>query len=158
QVRTTDDLIKNAAFAAGVRYNETGGSKVTVWNASGRYEFMPALYVEANVGTSFLLPTAEQLHAIDPFDPLGNPNLEPEESESANITVGGQVGDMFQWSATAFGRNIDNLISDVLFEDVGRDPAVLYPNVDPDLYANGLFFNVPGKVEVRGFELSGIAD
>ena len=160
QVRTTDDLIKNAAFAAGVRYNETGGSKITVWNASGRYNVMPNLYVEGIVGTSFLLPTAEQLHAIDPFDPLGNPNLEPEESESANLSIGGSFGenDAFQWQATAFGRNIDNLISDVLFEDVGLDPAVLYPGIDPDIYANGLFFNVPGKVEVRGYEFSGVAD
>jgi outer membrane cobalamin receptor len=160
QVRTTDDLIKNAAFAAGVRYNETGGSKVTVWNASGRYAFTPEFYVEGNVGTSFLLPTAEQLYAIDPFDPLGNPNLEAEESESANISIGGAfgAGNMFQWQATGFARNIDNLISDVAFADVGLDAAVLYPDVDPALYANGLFFNVPGKVEVRGFELTGLAD
>lgn len=160
QVRTTDDLIKNGAFAAGVRYNDAGGTTATVWNASGRYEFVPALYVEGIVGTSFLLPTAEQLYAIDPFDPLGNPNLEPEKSESVNLTIGGAFGEggAIQWSATAFARNVDNLISDVLFEDVGLDPAVLYPDVDPDIYANGLFFNVPGKVEVRGFELSGVAD
>ena len=160
QVRTTDDLIKNGAFALGVRYNDTGSSTATVWNASGRYEIMPNLYVEGIVGTSFLLPTAEQLYAIDPFDPLGNPNLEAEESESANLSIGGSAGegDAIQWSATVFARNIDNLISDVQFADVGLDPAALYPDVDPALYANGLFFNVPGKVEVRGFELSGVAD
>ena len=57
-----------------------------------------------------------------------------------------------------FARDIDNLISDVLFEDVGLDPAVLYPTIDPSFYANGLFFNVPGKVQVRGFELTALAD
>lgn len=160
QVRTTNDLLKNGAFAAGVRYNETGGSKTTVWNASGRYEILPeTLYVQGVVGTSFLLPTAEQLYAVDPFDPLGNPNLEPEESKNINLSVGGGVMDnRLQWEITGFARDIDNLISDAAFADVGLNPATLYPDVDPSFYANGLFYNVDGKVEVRGFEVKGMAD
>jgi outer membrane cobalamin receptor len=160
QVRTTDDMIKNGAFAAGVRYNDTGGSQTTVWNVSGRYDFAPQFYVQGIAGTSFLLPTAEQLYAVDPFDPLGNPNLEPEESKSINASVGGAIDPdgAFQWQVTAFARDIDNLISDAAFEDVGLDPAALYPDIDPSFYANGIFFNVPGKVEVRGVELVGSAD
>jgi vitamin B12 transporter len=143
-----------------VRYNDTGGATATVWNFSGRYDFTPNFYLQGIVGTSFLLPTAEQLYAVDPFDPLGNPNLAPEESESVNLSLGGAfaAGPTVQWQATLFARDIDNLISDVLFSDVGLDPAALYPNVDPALYANGLFYNVPGSVEVRGFELTALAD
>jgi vitamin B12 transporter len=156
QVRTTDDMIKNGAFAAGVRYNDTGGSTTTVWNVSGRYDFSPQLYVQGVAGTSFLLPTAEQLYAIDPFDPLGNPNLEPEESRSINASIGGAIdpAGAFSWQVTGFARDVDNLISDAAFADVGLDPAALYPDIDPSFYANGIFFNVPGKVQVRGFELT----
>ncbi|MEZ5938983.1 MAG: TonB-dependent receptor [Hyphomonadaceae bacterium] len=159
QVRTTSDMIENGAFAAGVRYNDTGGATATVWNASGRYDFTPNVYVQGNVGTSFLLPTAEQLYAVDPYDPLGNPDLEPEESESANLSVGGAFGDgdRFGWQVTWFGRNINNLISDVTFADAGLDPSILYPDYS-DLWSNGLFYNVPGEVQVRGFELVGTAD
>ena len=160
QVRTTDDLIKNGSFAAGVRYNDTGGSTKTVWNVSGRYDFSPQLYVQGIAGTSFLLPTAEQLYAVDPFDPLGNPNLEPEESKSINASIGGAIDPdgAFSWQVTGFARDVDNLISDAAFADVGLDPAVLYPDIDPSFYANGIFFNVPGKVQVRGFELTALAD
>jgi vitamin B12 transporter len=160
QVRTTEDLIKNGSFAAGVRYNDTGGSTTTVWNVSGRYDFSPQLYVQGVAGTSFLLPTAEQLYAVDPFDPLGNPNLEAEESKSINASIGGAIDTdgAFQWQVTGFARDVDNLISDAAFADVGLDPAELYPDIDPSFYANGIFFNVPGKVKVRGFELTALAD
>lgn len=168
QIRTTDDLIENGAFAIGVRYNDTGGTTKTVWNATGRYEFSDYLYVQGNIGTSFLLPTAEQLYAVDPCCALGNPDLEAEESESLNVSVGGMVepGPILQWQATYFARDIDNLISDDSFAALGLDPNVLYPNLmDPvpatpenELFENGLYYNLPGKVEVRGFEVMGAAD
>ena len=91
QLRSTDDLIKNGSFAIGVASQRRHGSSITVWNASGRYDFTPWLYAQANVGTSFLLPTAEQLYAIDPFSTLGNPNLEAEEAENLNIGFGGDL-------------------------------------------------------------------
>lgn len=184
QIRSTDDLIKNASFAAGIRHSEGQGSSITVWNASGRYNFTPALYAEANVGTSFLLPTAEQLYAIEDYE-IGNPNVEAEESESFNIGLGGQFdyGPSFSWSATYFHRDIDNLIG---FEDcslpttstgaanpgyiAANDCALLFPSfpVGPDPFpstpyndafdGNGFFNNIAGTVKVRGFELAGVAD
>ncbi|MEP7209453.1 MAG: TonB-dependent receptor [Alphaproteobacteria bacterium] len=155
QIRTTDSFLKNGALSAGVRYNRTGGSEATVWNASGKYNFTDYLYVQGNVGTSFVLPDAESLYARDIFDPVGNANLKPEESKSINVSLGGTVGSHVQWQATAFGRDIDNLIGVRDFVDDAEFLA-LYPNLDPLIFEpNGLFYNVPGTVEVRGFELMG---
>lgn len=83
---------RTALSALGVRHNESSGSNKTVWNASGRYDFTSWLYAQANAGTSFLLPTAEQLYAIDPFSTLGNPNIEAEEAENYNVGLGGEFG------------------------------------------------------------------
>ena len=167
QIRSTDELIKNATFAVGVRYNDAGGSSSTVWNASGRYNFTDWLYAEGVVGTSFLLPTAEQLYAVDPFSTIGNPNLEPEEADNMNIGLGGDLdlGPAFTWQATYFSRDIDNRIqfSDCLsVGDPGYTPAqdcsLLFPNVPVTAYDEGFYNNLAGKVEVRGFELQGSVD
>jgi len=163
QIRSTDDFIKNGSFAIGARHSEGTGSSLTVWNASARYDFTPWLYAQGNVGTSFLLPTAEQLYAIDPFSTLGNPNLEAEKAENLNIGFGGDIdaGPALSWQATYFTRDIDNRIQ---FEDCGdgTDPATdcttLYPRLDPSFFNEGFYRNLPGTVEVRGFELSGAAD
>ena len=162
QLRSTDDLIENGSFAFGVRHNETGGSSATVWNASARYDFMPWLYAQGVVGTTFLLPTAEQLYAIDPFSTIGNPNLEPEEADNLNIGLGGDVdaGPDFGWQATYFSRDIDNRIqfADCDSASPETDCAILFPDLDPSYYGNGFYRNLPGTVEVRGFELLGTVD
>lgn len=168
QIRSTDDLIKNGSFAVGVRHNDAGGSKATVWNASGRYDFTDSFFAQANVGTSFLLPTAENLYAIETYE-IGNPDLEPEKAKNLNIGVGGQFGPIFGWQATYFARDIDNLIGTELCDS--SSPAtnceVLFPQfADPDpstpenefFIDNEFFVNVPGKVEVRGWELLATAD
>jgi len=162
QLRSTDDFIKNGAFAIGVRHSEGTGSSLTVWNASARYDFTPWLYANGNIGTSFLLPTAEQLYAIDPFSTLGNPNLEAEEAENLNIGLGGDIdiGPALSWQATWFSRDIDNRIQ---FEDCNAtnpatDCATLYPALAPSFFNEGFYRNLPGAVEVRGFELFGAAE
>ena len=165
QVRTSEDFIENGALALGVRYNDTGGATSTVWNLSGRYDFSSSLYVQGVVGTSFLLPNAEQLYVIEEFWYLGNPDVEPEEAENVNVSIGGLVGadDRFSWQATYFARNITNMIDGVSFADAGIDTTEPYRGLDisgtdPDgPFYDGVFFNVPGEVETRGFELFGTA-
>lgn len=140
QVRTTDALIENARFAAGVRYNRTKESEKTVWNLSGRWDVTPAVYFEGVVGTSFLLPSAEQLFGIDPCCAVGNPDLKPEQSLNANLTVGGQT-DRFTWQVTGFARKIDDLIID--------QPRAGFPE--------GIYENTAGKVKSRGLEVQATA-
>ncbi len=170
QLRTTDDFIKNGSFALGVRHNKTGGSEATVWNASGRYDFADFLYAQGNIGTSFLLPTAEQLYAIEDYE-IGNPNVGAEKGQNLNVGLGGQMtfGPTFSWQATYFARNIDNLIGFVNCDVTipAQNCEVLFPQFpDPNpatprnefFDGNGFFENVAGKVKVRGFELLGTAD
>lgn len=155
QVRTTDDLLENASFSAGVRYNKTGGVSATVWNASGRYDVSDVLYVQGTAGTSFLLPTAYQLYAVDTCCTLGNPDLEPEESLNFNASVGGEFGGpaRLAWQITGFHRSIDNLISSMSFTEAGLDPTQPFRGYDPADYNYRLFGHVEGEVRVSGYEL-----
>jgi vitamin B12 transporter len=165
QIRTTDDLIENGAFALGVRYNETGGASGTVWNLSGRYDFTPNLYVQGVAGASFLLPNAEQLYVIEVDWYLGNPDVEPEESENLNLAIGGQFesGGAFSWQVTYFARDIKNLIDGLDFGPdfeaiTGIDRSQPYRGLDiSGSDYSGVFWNVDGAVEVRGAELLGTA-
>jgi vitamin B12 transporter len=137
QLRTTDDLFQTARFAAGLRYNKTGDSEKTIWNVSGHWDVTPQVYVEGMVGTSFILPSAEQLFGVDACCALGNPGLKPEEALNGNLGVGGQAG-RFTWQATAFARRIEDLIIDVY---------------DLPAFPDGIYMNTDDKVKVRGLEL-----
>lgn len=141
QVRTTEEMSNRARLSAGVRYNHGQGSDTTVWTVTGRYDVTPGLYLEGVVGTSFLLPDAEQLFGIDPCCARGNPDLEAEESRNLNLAVGGTAGAL-AWRLTGFARRIDNLIG----EDYA-DPA----------YPEGLYVNGDGTVKVDGVEAAAAA-
>src|SRR5580698_9413716 len=143
QVRTTPDLIPDAHLAAGLRYNiPSVGESAVVWNGSGQYDLSRSLFVRANFGTAFRLPTAEELFANDPQDERGNPNLKPETSTNANLSVGarfdlGAVHNKVE--LVGFYRNVKNLIDFTSFDD-NTGQAV--------------FGNVQGTVGVRGGELA----
>ncbi|MCR5877845.1 TonB-dependent receptor domain-containing protein [Phenylobacterium sp. J367] len=139
QVRTTDELFERARFAAGVRHNRTDDTDATVWNLSGHVDLTDSLYVEGTAGTSFLLPSAEQLFAIDPCCAAGNPDLEPEESLNLNAALGQQT-ERFRWQATAFWRRVQDLIVD---------------DYDQPAFPDGVYLNTDGEVRVRGVELQG---
>jgi vitamin B12 transporter len=141
QIRTTPDLIANARLAAGLRYNiPSVGESALVWNGSGQYDFSKSLFVRANFGTAFRLPTAEELFANDPEDERGNPNLKPETSTNANLSVGG-IADLgpalLKWELIGFYRGIKHLIDFASFDsDTNQD----------------VFGNVPATVITRGVE------
>jgi vitamin B12 transporter len=120
QVRTTPDLFDKARVAFGVRRNMPSASgSETVWNASGQYDFTQRLFARATVGTSFRLPDAYELFAIDMTCCLGNPNLKPESSENYNVSVGGLLGDnsLMNWEVVYFRRYVKDLIVDVDLDD-----------------------------------------
>lgn len=149
QVRTNPAQSDRLNFGAGVRYNKTGETDATVWNLSGRYDLTDSVYLQGNVGTSFILPTAENLFAIDPFSTFGNPFLEPEKGRSWNLSIGGRLGSAFEWQLTGFRRDIDNLIT---FE---TDPALIPDVIEshPD-YSGEAYVNA-GKAKFEGFEVLG---
>lgn len=143
QIRTTPDLIPDAHLAAGVRYNVPSvGQSALVWNGSGKYDFSKAVFLKVSAGTAFRLPTDEELFADDPEDERGNPDLKPETSQFANVSLGGAaaVGDaQLKWELIGFYRGIKNLIDFQSF-DATTNQVV--------------FGNDPDKVTVHGAELT----
>ncbi len=143
QVRTTPALFSSLHLAAGVRYSDPSvGQSATVWNVSGSYDINDALFVRGQVGTAFRLPTAEELFANDPNDERGDPNIKPEESTNANLSIGGAVATgpvRTKWELIGFYRDVRDLIDYAGFDATTNQ---------------SLFGNVPGTVRVRGGELS----
>lgn len=137
QVRTTDELFDRARFAAGVRHNRTGGAEATVWNVSGAYDLADTIYLRGVAGTSFILPSAEQLFGIDPCCAVGNPDLQPERSLNVNLSIGGET-ERFRWEAAGFWREVEDLIID---------------DYDQPGLPDGIYVNTDRTVKVEGFEL-----
>lgn len=149
QIQTNADLSDRYRFAAGVRYNKTGGNEATVWNVSGRYDITPALFVQGNVGASFSLPTAEQLFAIDPDSTFGNARLKPEEGRSLNVSLGGRfANDRVEWLLTGFDRTVKNLIA--FTTDLALIPTAVQAH--PDFATSGEAYVNLGEAEFSGFD------
>jgi vitamin B12 transporter len=88
------------------------------------------------------LPTDEEFFANDPEDERGDPNLKPETSQFANLSVGGvaPIGTaQLKWELIGFYRQIKNLIDFQSF-DTGTNQDV--------------FGNDPAHVTVHGAELT----
>lgn len=114
QVRTTSDFSQDLRLSLGARYNNPdNGQSATVWSATGHWDVNSRLFTRASLGTAFRLPDAYELFVIDPCCEQGNPNLKPERSKYLNISVGGRAGAdaQFGWEATAFLRDVEDLIS-----------------------------------------------
>src|SRR5690606_18630489 len=154
QIRSSDELFENAAVAVGFRHDRTGGSDSTVYSLSGLYHFNDYLYLQGVAGTTFMLPSAENLYRIHCPNPgvstctHGNPSLEPEESIGVNVSLGGRVdiGERpMSWQVTTWDRRIDNLITTAPI-----DPSM--PNPPPPEFSR-TFINVPDEVKATGYEL-----
>jgi outer membrane cobalamin receptor len=148
QVRTNSSFNDRASFGIGARYNKTGETEATIWNVSGRFDVTPSIFIQGNAGTGFSLPTAEQLFAVDPFSTFGNPGLEPEESRSLNVSVGGHFAGDVEWQLTGFKRTVDNLIT------FSTDLALIPDSIEahPDFASSGEAYVNAGEVEFSGFE------
>jgi outer membrane cobalamin receptor len=140
QVATSSELMAHTTLAAGVRFNDPRvGDSSTVWTVSGKHDFSDDLFMRGQVGTAFRLPTAEELFANDPYDERGDPNLKPEKSTNANLSIGGTFGTPhLHWEVIGFWRDVTNLIQYTSFDTTTQQYV---------------FGNVPGTVIVRGGEL-----
>ena len=144
QLRADPALLPHTHVAVGVRYNNASfGPSDTVWNAGAQVDLPASMYVKANVGTAFRLPTDEELFANDPDDERGDPNLKPETSHNANVAIGGYIPvdapGPLHWEAMTYWRNIQNLIDFQSFDSVTEQYV---------------FGNVPGNVETTGEQLA----
>jgi len=143
QVRTSSALFQNLRLSAGFRYNVPSvGQTATVWTVNGQYDVSPNLYVRGSVGTTFRLPTTEELFANDPNDERGDPNLKPETGTNTMFSVGGSADSgqaTLGWELIGFYRQLKNLIDYATF-DAQTNQAV--------------FGNIPGTVKTKGGEVT----
>ena len=108
--------------------NQAYGGETTGSLALG-YDINDAHTLRLSYGTAFRAPDFNELYYPDLGYYSGNPNLEPETSESLEVGVRGQYARWF-WDAALYQTDIDNLIA-----------------------GQGLQFNVP-ETRIRGAELS----
>jgi vitamin B12 transporter len=103
-------------WVLGIRHddNEQFGSNST-GNVTLGYSFGPPLRLTAGWGRAFKAPTFNQLF----FPGFGDPNLEPEHSESVEIGASGMVVGV-RWSLNGYYTDLDNLIG---FISVPVSPA-----------------------------------
>lgn len=150
QIRTSEELFENTLFAFGVRNNRPSDSDAaTVWNLTGKHEFGNGWYVQGNVGTSFRLPDAEALFLNEYYDAngddipdgdgfsIGNPNLEAEESENLNVSMGANF-ERFQFELTGFKRDVTNYISSNVPTTINGFTGVTFENSDDEVNIEGL--------------------
>jgi vitamin B12 transporter len=141
QIRTSNEFSRDLRLSAGFRYNRPSvGQTATVWTVNGQYDVSLNFYVRGEVGTTFRLPTTEELFANDPLDERGDPNLKPEKGTNTTLAAGGHVDagvTNVGWEVIGFYRELKNLIDYASF-----DAAT----------SQALFGNVPGTVRTRGGE------
>jgi len=106
--------------------NEAFGSKGTGSIAAG-HQLNSATRVYASAGTAFKVPTFNDLY----FPGAGNPDLNPEESESVELGV--RQSGAVSWSANVYRTNIDEII---VFDSATSTPENL------------------NEAEINGLELS----
>ncbi len=88
------DLVLTPSFSPGtslslagrVDYENSFGRK-SIGKFGFRHDFDMGLYLRANGGTSFSLPRTNELFFNSP-EVIGNPNLEPEQTETLNVGAG----------------------------------------------------------------------
>lgn len=95
---------------AGLRHddNEAFGEEVTGSLALG-YAFDDHHTLRASYGTAFRAPTFNELF----WPGFGNPNLDPERSETLELGLRGQVGHGF-WDLAVYQTEIDDMIATTL--------------------------------------------
>ncbi len=131
QYRPTFSFLPDATFALGGRYNKTGENEISIWNVSGRIPIFADITFRGMAGTSFNLPTAEELY-LDEDTMVGNPDLKPEESINIDIGLEGKFS-IFNWNIGYYWRETDDEIS-------ANEDRTTYINAD-------------GETKYQGFDI-----
>ena len=92
-------------LAAGYTDYSTFGDHLT-WNAEYGYSFSTGTKVIAAAGKAFRAPNATDLYGF-----AGNPNLEPEHSQSYELSLRQRITENQSASVTAFQNDVDDLIT-----------------------------------------------
>ena len=85
--------------------NDSYGRNNT-WQLGAAYHITSQVQLSANAGTAFKAPSFNDLY----WPGQGNPELEPEEAQSAEFTLQGQY-ERFNWGVTWYQNDVDKLIA-----------------------------------------------
>ena len=85
--------------------NDSYGQKTT-WQLAAAYNLTSELNISASAGTAFKAPTFNDLY----WPNSGNPDLEPEESESYEVAISGSHA-LLDWRVAYYQSKIDQLIA-----------------------------------------------
>ena len=77
-----------------------------VAQAGARYHLTPAFSLYSNIGTAFKAPTVNDLY----YGSSANPDLKPEESTSYELGFDHQINTAWNWGASVYHTDIDQLI------------------------------------------------
>lgn len=117
-------------------HSEFGGA--TTGRAALAWRPSEGTVVRASVGTGFRAPSLYELYSTF----YGNPALEPETSQSAELGVEHDFGNGLTVQGTVFASEITDLIA-------WTDGGTPWPDTDDDMY-----YQVPGTSRIQGIELS----
>ncbi|GAA4875015.1 TonB-dependent receptor plug domain-containing protein [Ferrimonas pelagia] len=90
------------------------------------------LALRANLGTSYRLPTAEELHAVAKFGVIGNRDLRPEQGQ--NLNLGLEYQGSVYWQVELYWRRVEDLIGTVAIDD----NLYQYQNLDGEIDSYGI--------------------
>ena len=126
------DITKQLRLIAGYRYdNYSDFGNSTNPRASITWEFIDNFNISAAYGKAFRAPNFAELYNINNPSIIGNPDLDPETTETYEVSLNGQFNKRNQFKVTSFRNHISNLIE--------RDSANTFQNT--------------GKLSVNGVEL-----
>lgn len=120
---TTTAEISDLTLDGSVRFDKDNGfGDFTTWSVAVAYAINDNIKPYASYGTAFKAPSFYDL-----YDPnYGNPNLDVEESKSAEVGVIGQSS-LINWRLSAFSSDIEDMI--IYYEHLGWSAV----NTDADI-------------------------
>ncbi|WP_153914577.1 TonB-dependent receptor plug domain-containing protein [Shewanella sp. TC10] len=102
--------LDNTTVSIGGRHTMiTDGESGNAFEISGLHQLTDKWAIKLATGTSFSLPTAEQLYTKEDGSTMGNRNLTPEEGINVNLGVD-YNNESQHWATNLFWRQISNLI------------------------------------------------
>jgi len=117
------DMRKDLRLIIGARYDrysDFGGSLNP--RSSLSWEFTKGYNLVATYGSAFRAPNFGELYNANNPGALGNPNLEPEEIETYELSLNGKINKRTNMRLTGFRNNISDLIDfkNIVANNVGK--------------------------------------
>ena len=141
KISTKTSWLQDTAISLGTRYNKpSGNGDKLVGQLSAIHNISINQYVRMNTGTSFRLPSAYELYAVDPCCTRGNSDLEPETGINLNLAWGLTL-DQYDIELLGFKRKIANLIQSAFPADA-TDTVRVFENSNNEVNFEGLELNL----------------